>query len=153
MSNYPEGYIDSPEYDVHFLKYAAGGSVFILSPVFIIMMLTEVSYALWIGLAWIMIPITVFLIPYLLVVPAIVTTTKSSLLARHGKRTLKFPYSIIEYFEIVETPPTWVNNHYMFPNAQWIHIRKNKGLFKSWYIPATSATKLMLALREGSQTV
>ena len=27
-------------------------------------------------------------------------------------------------------------------------IRKNKGIVKSWYIPATSATKLTLAIRE-----
>ncbi|MHA1906767.1 MAG: hypothetical protein ACW98Y_05710 [Candidatus Thorarchaeota archaeon] len=148
MSNYPEGYIDSPTHDVHFLRYVAAGSLFILSPVFIILMLTEISFALWIGLAWIMIPVIIFLVPYVLVVPAIITTTDSTLLARHGKRTLKFPFSIMEYCEIIEAPPSWVNNHYLFPNAQWVHIRKSKGFFKSWYIPATSATKLTLAIRE-----
>ena len=148
MSNYPEGYIDSPQYDVGFLRYTAAGALFILSPVFVMLMITEVAYVFWIALAWLMVPLCIFLVPYLLVVPAYITTTDSVLIARHGKWTLKFPYSNIEYSEIIEHPPTWVNNHYMFPNAQWVHIRKNKGIVKSWYIPATSATKLTLAIRE-----
>ena len=148
MSGLEETYSDRPVYDVQFLRYVAAGSVFIMSPVFILLMLTESAYAIWIGLLWLAVPACIFVVPYLLVIPALITMKDTTLVVRHGKWTMRFPNSIIDYEEIVQAPPTWVNNHYMFPSAQWVHIRKTKGIFKSWYIPATSATRLILAIRK-----
>ena len=148
MTDSSQDYLDRPAYDVGFLRYVAAGSAFILTPVFLLMMLTESDFTLWIGLLWISVPVIVFLVPYLLVIPAVVSLTVDRVEVRHGVWTLKIPYSVIEYCEIVPAPPSWVNNHYMFPNAQWVHVRKDKGLFKSWYIPATSATSLTLAIRK-----
>ena len=146
-----EDYVDRPDYDVGFLKVAAAGSAFILAPVFLSLMFSEPQYFGWIFLLWILVPICVIAVPYMLVIPAVITIDNMMVNARHGVWTLKIPLHIVEYTEIVSAPPSWVNNHYMFPNAQWVHFRKTKGLIKSWYVPATSATQLILTVRTMSK--
>lgn len=147
MSARAHEYIDRPDYDSHFLKIATAGSMFILAPVFILLMVSESQYFGWLLLLWISVPVCIFSIPYLLVIPAVITVDHTRIVAKHGLWKLKIPLRVIEYTEIVAAPPSWVNNHYMFPNAQWVHFRKTKGLFKSWYVPATSATRFILAVQ------
>ena len=77
-------YSDRPAYDVGFLRYAAAGSAFILAPVFLLVMMTESTFALWIGLLWISVRVIIFLVPYLLVIPAVVSLTDNAVEARQG---------------------------------------------------------------------
>jgi hypothetical protein len=97
------------------------------------------------------VPIIIIITPPLLIVPAIITVTGDRVTIKHGLRTIRIRHSDITFYDIVSYPPSWVNNQYMFPNVQWLMIRKKSGLYKSWYIPTTNATQLMLAIQSRSK--
>ena len=140
-------FTDKPPYDSVFIRSAAFAAAFVLAPVFLIILFTEPDFALVVGLVWLCIPIIIIAIPHLLVVPADITLTQKAIRVKHGVWSITIPLDEIEQCDVVPYPPWWANFQYYYPNAQWVHITKSKGRLDWWYIPTTSATQLVLAIR------
>ncbi len=140
-------FTDKPPYDSVFIKAAAFAAAFVLAPVFLILLFTEPDFVVLFGLVWICTPVIIIAIPYLLVVPANIILTQKAIRVKHGVWSITIPLDEIEHCEVVAYPPWWANFQHYFPNAQWMQIAKSKGRLDWWYIPTTSATQLILAIR------
>ncbi len=140
-------FTDEPPYDAEFVRVIAFACFFVLSPVFILLFLFDTSIGVWALLLWIIVPLLVYSIPYLLVVPTHILITPELLQIKHGLTwTIKIPVSSITDTKILEYPPMWANFQYFYPYAQWVRLSKTSGWLSWWYVPTTSATQLVLVL-------
>ena len=144
-------FTDRPPYDSELIRMMAFAGTFIMAPVFLLIIFTEPEYAIALGLIWISVPLIVIAVPYLLMVPALITLTTKSITVKHGIWKITIPLLEIEKCEVVSLPPWWANFQHVYPNAQWVHITKSKGRLDWWYIPTTSATQLVLAIRRAQE--
>lgn len=141
-------FVDRPPYDVVLARAVSFAAFFVLSPVFILMAYTEPSYTGWLILLWLFIPLFIIAIAYLLIIPGQITVTRKNVTSKHGAWSVKIPLAHIQDLEVLRYAPWWVNFQHFYPNAQWVHVTKSRGLLKWWYIPATSATQLVVAIRK-----
>ena len=140
--------LDFPPYDSTFIRAIAFGCFFVLSPVFIMIYLFEPNWGYWSLILWLIVPAFVYSIPYLLVVPTKVALTEEQLYIKHGKLwTIKIPIANIINSEVMDQPPWWGNFQYFYPYAQWVHITKTSGLLSWWYLPTTSAARVVLDIQ------
>ncbi len=140
---------DKPPYDHVFIRAIAFACFFVMSPVFILIFLMEPTWGYWGLILWIIVPLFVYSVPYLLVVPTKVVVTRNQVWVKHGRLwRIKIPIEAITGSEVMDYPPWWANFQYFYPTAQWVHITKTSGVLKWWYIPATSATQLVLSIRQ-----
>ncbi|MHA2423860.1 MAG: hypothetical protein ACXAEF_03675 [Candidatus Thorarchaeota archaeon] len=150
MSNYPDEYVDRPEYDGSVVAVVMFASI---SPIimgtvmaYIFFLLFATSYLLVILLACIFGGITIFFGPYLFLLPVEVSVNPTSLNVKYKARTLRIAHSTIRSHEWIRDPPIWVESNYIFPACQWLLVHRNTGLTRSLYIPTTDAEKLAMAI-------
>ncbi|MGY5874393.1 MAG: hypothetical protein RTU30_01495 [Candidatus Thorarchaeota archaeon] len=138
---------DCPPYDATYIRVGGAMVIVILGPVLFLIAYSEpVLIPLSIGLV-VLIPLIVVGAPYTFGVPARVVVDKSGAKVRHGLVTIRMPAGDISQVDI-QNPPWWLSIWYLFPDAQWVRIRKSRGLLKWWYFPATNAVKFIDAVKE-----
>ncbi len=137
---------DSPPYDATYIRIGGVMVIVILGPVLFLIAYSEpVLIPLSLGLV-ILIPLIVIGAPYIFGVPARVAVDESGARVRHGLVTINMPAEDINQVEI-QDPPWWLSIWYLFPDAQWVRIRKSRGLLKWWYFPTTSAVRFIDAVK------
>lgn len=144
--------IDSPPYDHEFIKVIAFACLFVMAPVFIMIFLFEPEWGYWGLVLGVLVPIFVAAIPYLLVVPTKIVVSSSQVRIKHGRLwTIRIPIERIVHSEVLDHPPWWGNFQYFFPHAQWVYLRKSSGILHWWYVPTTSATRLVLSIMQAQE--
>ncbi len=139
---------DNPPYDRTLIRAIAFACFFVQSPIYLLIVLSEPTWGIWALLLWFLVPALAFAIPYLLIIPTRIELTSTTLRIKHGMVwTTSHALDDVVDFHILDYPPWWVNFQYFFPYAQWIRVEKRNGWLKSWYIPTTSATRLVVAIR------
>ena len=139
---------DTPSYDRTLIAVAVAMPIVIMGPVFFLLAYSEPALSQVAFMLFILVPVIILVFPFALAVPTSVMVSRSGVSVKHGLfLRIRVPSSRIISSEI-KPPPWWFNLYYLYPNAQWVHIRKSHGLLKWWYIPTKSARRLVVALEE-----
>ncbi len=139
---------DTPPYDRTLIAVAVAMPMVIMGPVFLLLAYSEPALSGVALLLFIIVPVIILVFPFTLAVPTSVLVSKSGILIKHGLfLRIRVSSGRIISSEL-KSPPWWFNLYYLYPTAQWVHIKKSSGLLKWWYIPTKSARRLMVALEE-----
>ena len=137
---------DHPSYDVMYIRAGAAMVVTILAPVFFLLAYSEPALTPLSVILVILIHLLVIGAPYIFGVPGRVIVSKGGAKVSHGMVTINMPADEIHHLEI-RNPPWWLSVWYLFPEAQWVLLRKREGLLKWWYFPTTNAVKFIEAVK------
>ena len=139
---------DTPLYDRTLIAVAVVMPIVIMGPIFFLLAYSEPALSQIAFMLFILVPLIILAFPFALAVPTSVMVSRSGILIKHGLiLRIRVSSSHIISSEL-KPPPWWFSLYYLYPNAQWVHIRKSRGLLKWWYIPTKSARRLMAVIEE-----